>query len=102
MAKATNAQVKFAMHMLHKLLTNLLVTCYSNADDINDRNMALVQDTLERMKDLCYDSFEEITVADCIHYLQYWRSNVQNEIMLALLLQECNTDSAQQAVLQNA
>ena len=40
MAKATNAQVKFVLHVLHKLLTNLLVTCYSNSDDINDRNIS--------------------------------------------------------------
>lgn len=83
MAKATNAQVKFVLHVLHKLLTNLLVTCYSNADDINNRNMALVHDTLERMKDLCYDTGEAITVADCIHYLQNWRSDLQNKTMLA-------------------
>ena len=102
MAKATNAQVKFVLHVLHKLLTNLLVTCYSNADDINDRNMALVQDTLERMKDLCYDRGEAITVADCIDYLQNWRSELQNKTMLAILQRECNTDDAKQAVLQNA
>ena len=102
MAKATNAQVKFVLHVLHKLLTNLLVTCYNNADDVNDRNMALVQDTLERMKDLCYDSVEETTVADCIYYLQNWRSELQNKTMLAILQRECNTVDAKQAVLQNA
>ena len=102
MAKATNAQVKFAMHMLHKLLTSLLLTCYNNASDINHRNMEFVQDTLDRMYDLCYDTGEAVTVQECIDFLQNWRSNVQNEIMLALLLQECNTDDAKQAVLQNA
>lgn len=95
---ANTAQMKFVTAALHKLLDKLLLTCYS--DDINDNNMELVDDTLERVKDMCCSLDVDLTVQDCIDYLQNWRSDLQNLMMLVILQEMSNTTDAEEAVLQ--
>ena len=97
---ATAAQVKFTLCVLQATLNALLEQCYTADERKREHLFLQAQQAFDSIQDMCFDTGDAITVAECVHYLHSWGNSAQQTVLD--ILQARGYSSVEAAVMQNA